>query len=110
MYINTVDSLKDSFTPFKRVVWAYVWAFTLKNNEKGFCLHNLEFHCYISVGDDEEAILKKVNEYLQEFYKNDEYVITNIIPYKEELKRELKKEHSDVFKKILNRKYGRNIY
>ena len=26
MYINTVDSLKDSFTPFKRVVWAYVWA------------------------------------------------------------------------------------
>ena len=24
MYINTVDSLKDSFTPFKRVVWAYV--------------------------------------------------------------------------------------
>lgn len=73
-------------------------------------MDNLEFHCYISVGDDEEAILKKVNEYLQEFYKNDEYIITNIIPYKEVLKRELKKEHSDVLKKIHNREFDKNIY
>lgn len=80
-----------------------MWAFTLKNNEKGFCLDNLEFHCYISVGDDEEAILKKVNEYLQEFYKNDEYIITNIIPYKEVFYRELKKEFTDVLKKFIQR-------
>lgn len=30
MFINTTKSLEDNFTGFKRVVYAYVWAFTLK--------------------------------------------------------------------------------
>lgn len=101
MYINTVDSLKDSFTPFKRVVYAYVWAqakeWVYTETEETY---EFVFCQFVVIGEDEANIKDKADKYLRSLYPADGYVITNIIPYKEVLTRELRREISDVLEKI----------
>lgn len=111
MLINTVKSLEDSFTGFKRVVYAYVWVFIKKESDDEFDFSQYwEFNSYISTGEDEKEIWKKVNEYLREFYQEDDYFITNVIPYKEILRRELKGEHSRALKEIYLCKQDKNSH
>lgn len=101
MFINTTKSLEDNFTDFKRVIYAYVWVFIKKESDDELDFSTYwEFNSYCYTGEDEKEILKKVNEYLQEFYQEDEYFITNIIPYMEILRRGLKEEHSRALKEI----------
>lgn len=101
MYINTVESLKDSFTDFKRVVHAYVWAqvkeydYTETDETYRFVFCQLEV-----VGEDEANIKDKADKFLRSAYPAEAYIITNIIPYKEVLTRELRKEISDVLREI----------
>lgn len=101
MYINTVDSLKDSFTSFKRVVYAYVWVHVeeyihIETDETQAFI----FRQFIVIGEDEAAIKDKAYKYLRSVYPDGTYIITNIIPYKEVLYRELRREFSDVLEKI----------
>lgn len=101
MYINTVGSLKNSFTDFKKLIYAYVWAqgkeyvYTDRGEDYRFI-----FRQFVVIGEDEAAIKDKADKYLRSLYPAEAYVITNIIPYKEVLTRELRKEVSDVLKKI----------
>lgn len=101
MYMNTVESLKDSFTPFKRVVYAYVWAqvkeyvYTDRGEDYTFI-----FRILVVSGEDENTILKKANKELRSAYPEGAYIITNIMPFKEILSRELKKEYKDVIEKF----------
>ena len=101
MYINTVESLKDSFTSFKRVVCAYVWA---QVKERVYTeteeAYEFVFCHFVVIGEDEATIKDKADKYLRSLYPPDAYVITNIIPCKEVLTRELRKEFSDVLEKI----------
>ena len=96
MYINTVESLKDSFTDFKRIIYAYVWVHVIETEET----HSFVFRQFIVIGEDEAAIKDKAYKYLSSVYPEDTYIITNIIPYKEVFYRELKKEFTDVLEKI----------
>lgn len=94
MYINTVKSLEDSFTMFKRVVYAQVWVFIMRESEHNSGLgYNMGYESYIFAGEDEKEILKKANEYLRQFYQDDEYSIIKVTPYKEILTRELREGH-----------------
>lgn len=101
MYINTVESIKDSFTSFKRVVYAYVWAqvkeyvYTDIGEDYSFI-----FRQFVVIGEDESIIKDKAYKYLSSVYPEGTYIITNIIPYKEVLYRELRREFSDVLEKI----------
>lgn len=101
MYINTVDSLKDSFTPFKRVVYAYVWVqvkeYAYIDSEE---YSTFIFRVLVMSGEDEITIVEKANKELRSLYTEDGYIITNIVPFKEILTRELKKEHKDVIEKF----------
>ena len=101
MYINTVESLKDSFTSFKRVVYAYVWVqvkeYAYIDGEE---YSTFIFRILVMSGEDEITILEKANKELRSLYPEDGYIITNIVPFKEILSRELKKEHKDVIEKF----------
>lgn len=101
MYINTVDSLKDSFTSFKRTVYAYVWVqvkeYAYIDGEE---YSTFIFRVLVMSGEDEITILEKANKELRSLYSEDGYIITNIVPFKEILSRELKKEHKDVIEKF----------
>ncbi len=101
MYINTVESLKDSFTDFKRVVYAYVWVqlkeyVHIQTGED----YRLIFRQFVVIGENESIIKDKAYKYLRSVYPDGTYIITNIMPYKEVLYRELKKEFTDVLEKI----------
>lgn len=101
MYINTVESIKDSFTSFKRVVCAYVWAqvkeYVYTETDETY---KFVFCQFVVIGEDESDIKDKADKYLRSAYPADAYIITNIIPYKEVLSRELRKDISDVLEKI----------
>lgn len=101
MFINTVNSLEDSFTGFKRVVYAYVWAnvkehvYTATGEIDKFIFRQLTI-----IGEDEFDIKAKADKELRDAYPEGDFVITNIIPYKETLTRELRKEFRDVLEEI----------
>lgn len=101
MYINTVGSLKNSFTDFKKLIYAYVWVqvkeyvYTDRGEDYSFI-----FRQFVVIGEDESIIEDKAYRYLRSVYPEGTYIITNIIPYKEVFYRELKKEFTDVLKKI----------
>ena len=63
MYINTVESLKDSFTPFKRVVYAYVWArvkeWVYTETEETY---EFVFRQFVVIGEDEANIKHKADK------------------------------------------------
>lgn len=96
MYINTVESLKDSFTDFKKIIYAYVWVHVIETEET----HEFIFRQFIVIGEDEADIKNKADKYIRRVYPTGTYIITNIIPYKEVLYRELRREFSDVLEKI----------
>lgn len=101
MYINTVESLKDSFTDFKRIIYAYVWVRVEEYNHiETDDTHVFVFRQFIVIGEDEAVIKDKAYKYLRSVYPAGTYIITNIIPYKEVLYRELRREFSDVLEKI----------
>lgn len=101
MFINTVNSLEDSFTGFKRVVYAYVWAhakeYVYTETEETY---KFIFRQLIILGEDEFDIKAKADKELRGAYPEGDFVITNIIPYKETLTRELRREFTDVLEKI----------
>lgn len=101
MYINTVESLKESFTSFKRTVYAYVWVqvkeYVHTDTDE---YYTFTFRIFAVIGEDESNIKDKAYNYLSSVYPAGSYIITNIIPYKEVFYRELKKEFTDVLEKI----------
>lgn len=83
MIINAPKPLEDSFTKFKNPVYAQVWVFIMRESEGNSGLgYNMEYESYIFAGEDEKEILKKANEYLREFYQDDEYSIIKVTPIK----------------------------
>lgn len=101
MFINTVKSLEDSFTGFKRVVYAYVWAHVKEYEYTGTEeIYKFIFRQFIIIGEDEFDIKAKADKELRDAYPEGDFVITNIIPYKETLTRELRKEFRDVLEEI----------
>lgn len=101
MFINTVKSLEDSFTGFKRVVYAYVWAHVKEHEYTGTEeIYKFIFRQLIILGEDEFDIKAKAEKELRDAYPEGDFVITNIIPYKETLTRELRREFTDVLEEI----------
>lgn len=107
MFINTVKSLADNFTEFKRLVHAYVWAYVKEyvyaETEETY---KFIFRQFVVIGEDEAAIKDKAYKYLRSLYSEDAFVITNIIPYREELSRELRKDFTDVLEEICATQYN----